>query len=377
MLNENKPYTPTEEEINKAEDMMTDEQRRASEIRAENYEQKQPPWEKKGENFYRKPPSPEAIKKMDKSLEELGQAFEGSDSNWHLDGALNISLMKGSYFREHKDVDISVEKNELKDIETQLLKNGYGFFLSHTEDKTENKVMRRVGFKDFNDSDAEHMLIAAIDKNGKIKRDKFLNFVDTHIVERNENGQALGNSGVEIPDKWTKPYPIEFQGKQINLSHPGKVLYYKLHQGKGRGYDTTDIQRLIETGKVTEEDVADVEKVFESEFVANVEHGKKVFDAVVKQLTPEMDTEQILNIIIQQRELTKGGESMKNFFRPFAQKIYESEDKSTDAILKIGIEIFKAEEKNNLKRQELSKIRQQVKDVQELKEVRNKIVEIN
>jgi uncharacterized protein (UPF0179 family) len=231
--------------------------------------------------------------------------------------------------------------------------------------------MRRVGHADFADSDTEHMLIAAIDENGQIRRDKSLNFVDTHIVERNAEGQALGNSGVVIPDKWTKPYPVEFQGKSINLSHPGKVLYYKLHQG--RGYDTTDIQRLVETGKVTEEDVADVEIVFESEFTANIERGRKIFEAVSKQLTPGINADRILDIILQQRELTKGGELMREVFKPFAQKIYESDDKSTDAMLKIGIELFKVEEKNDLKREEIKKVRHSVIDVQKIRQIQKEL----
>ena len=249
----NEKYIPSKEEIELAEeiaveDHMTSEQKSDSEFRVKNWEQEQAPWvpfddDDIDENFERKPATPEQKEDMDRRLAELADAFEGSDINWHMDGALNVSLMNGGYIGNHKDVDLSIEKNELAKLEAQLLKKGFGLFLSRTEDKTKNKVMRRAGHADFADSDTEHMLIAAIDENGQIRRDKSLNFVDTHIVERNADGQALGNSGVVIPDKWTKPYPVEFQGKSINLSHPGKVLYYKLHQG--RGYDTTDIQRLV------------------------------------------------------------------------------------------------------------------------------------
>ncbi|HBR80362.1 MAG: hypothetical protein UX09_C0051G0001 [Candidatus Uhrbacteria bacterium GW2011_GWE2_45_35] len=369
-------YIPSQEEIDKAESMMTPDQKKDSEIRAKNWEQEQAPWvpfddDNIDENFERKPATPEQKEDMGRRLAELADAFEDSNLNWHMDGALNISLMNGKYIGNHKDVDLSIEKNELAALEIQLLKKGFGLFLSRTEDKTKNKVMRRVGHADFADSETEHMLIAAIDENGQIRRDKSLNFVDTHIVERNAEGQALGNSGVVIPDKWTKPYPIEFQGKSINLSHPGKVLYYKLHQG--RGYDTTDIQRLVETGKVAEEDVADVEKVFESEFTANIKRGRKIFEAVSEQLTPGMNADQILDKILQQRELTKGGEQMREVFKPFAQKIYESEDKSTDAMLKIGIELFKVEEKNNLKREEIKKVRQSVLDAQKIKQIREEL----
>ena len=367
-------YIPSQKETNNAENMMTSRQEKDSKIRAKNYEQEQAPWipfddDNIDENFERKPATPEQIEDMNKRLTELADAFDGSTVNWHMDGALNISLMNGEYIGNHKDVDLSIEKSELAELEAQLLKKGFGLFLSRTEDETKNKVMRRVSHTDFNDSDTEHMLIAAIDDNGKIRKDKSLNFVDTHLIERNENGQALGYSDVALPDKWVKSYPVEFQGKPINLSHPGKVLYYKLHET--RGYDTTDIQRLIETGKVTEEDVLDIEKMFENEFVANTERGRSIFESISKQLTPEMNVSQILDIILQQRELTKGGEQSRDIFKPFAQKVYKSEDKSTSAMLNIGIKLFQVEEKNNKKREEIKKIKQSVIDTKKLKQVRN------
>lgn len=374
MTNKNETYTPTEEDIKKAENIMTEEQKEASEIRAENYEQEQPPWEdfseKIDENFVRKPPSPEAIENMDKSLEELGQAFDGSSSNWHLDGALNISLMNGEYIGEHKDVDVSVEKDELEAIEAQLLKNGYGFFLSRTEDKSQNKVMRRVGFKDFNDSDTEHMLIAAIDENGKIRRDKSLNFVDVHIINRNEKGTALGVSETPIPEKWTQPQPMEFQDKQINLSHPGKVLYYKLHQG--RDYDATDAIKLIETGKITEEDIDDIQKVHEEEFDSNIERGRKIFDNIADQINPDMNADEIFDVIQNQSEFKKR-EDMKDGLKKLAEKISESKNRTADNILNAAINMFGVEEKNNQKRQNLTELRQRVKDAQELKRIREEI----
>lgn len=78
---------------------MTSEQSEASKIRAKNWQQEQPPWEDfsvhvNKKNSERRPPSAENIKRMDQCVEELAAAFAGSELNWHLDGALNISLMR-------------------------------------------------------------------------------------------------------------------------------------------------------------------------------------------------------------------------------------------------------------------------------------------
>lgn len=373
MLDEKNIYIPTEEDIDEAESMMTDEQKELSETRAENWEQEQPPWEeynKVDKNFVRTSPSPEAVERMDKSLEELGQVFEGSDLNWHLDGAMNISLLKGEYIGEHKDVDISIEKNELEAVEAQLLKNGYGLFLSRTEDVTKNKVLKRVDYTKFKDSDTEHMIIAAIDEDGKINRDKELGFIDVHTVERDETGSPLGESKVPIPEKWFQPQPMEFHGQQINLSHPSKVLYYKLHQN--RGYDITDTQRLIETGKITEEDVDDIEKIYEEEFKVNIEGGRKVFEKVASQITPEMSSDDIYKVMNSQSDFSER-DGMEEGLRQLAQEVAEAEDKSTNGILNIAIKVFKVEEENDRKREKISDVKQLARDAQEIKNIQKEL----
>ena len=50
-MNSSEKYTPSEEDIKQTESMMTDEQREASEIRARNWEQEQPPWEDFSDNI--------------------------------------------------------------------------------------------------------------------------------------------------------------------------------------------------------------------------------------------------------------------------------------------------------------------------------------
>jgi len=375
-------YIPSEaekRETKKAEGMLSEEQRESSEIRAKYHEQVQPPWESFveeniDENFERKPPTPEQVKDIDQRVVGLGEIFKDSNLNWHLDGAINISLLNGKdkegktkYIGNHKDIDISVEKEELAQLESQLLKKGYGFFLSRTDEETKNKVLTRVNHEDFLNASPENRQVGAIDKDGKIRTNTPINFLDVHIMKRNADGLPLGYSDVVIPEKWAKPYPIEFQGEQVNISHPGKVLYYKMHSG--RNYDTTDVYRLIETGKVTIEDVDDVEKAFESEFSADIERGRKMIEPVVEKLTPEMGSDQIFESLLQQPEFKKSAEQMKDLLHEFAQKIYESDDKSIDAITNIAIGLFKLEERNNTKREEIKTIRRKLEDANKIKQI--------
>jgi hypothetical protein len=317
--------------------------------------QNQAPWgrfneENINENHERKPATAEQIEVMDKRLRELGALFSDSDINWHLDGALNISLMNGEYIGNHKDVDLSVDEKDLEKLETQLLKNGYGLFLSQAEDDGKEKTMRRVGYKNFKESATDHPLIAAIDENGIIIDGKALNYVDAHIVERNPEGSPLGVSGAVMPEKWAKPYSIDFQEQKINISHPGKVLYFKLHQG--RDYDVTDIKRLIETGKLSEEDINDVENVYENEFLANKELAYKIFKKVEKELNPNVDEEKIFEALMRQPKFNEK-EEMRDSFKSLAKTIFELKDWSAEKMLNVAVRQFGLEERNNQKREEL------------------------
>ena len=110
-------YTPSQEEINLAEEMMTPEQKEASEIRERFQFQEHDPFsnflEQIDKNDERREPSPDEKIKMDNRLKELGRIFSNSSIMWQLDGAMNISLMAGKYIGIHKDTDISVEQGGL------------------------------------------------------------------------------------------------------------------------------------------------------------------------------------------------------------------------------------------------------------------------
>jgi len=337
--------------------------------------QAQPPWEdfasvNVDQEAKRKPATPEQVKEMDKRMAELGDAFAGSKLNWHLDGALNISLLAGKYIGYHKDVDVSVEQTELAQLEAQLFDHGYGLFLSSTNNETGERQLRRVGFRVFEDSEKEHMLIAAIDERGKLRDDKTLNFVDVHVVARNEAGEALGCSDVVIPEKWAKPYPVEFNGKQINLSHPGKVLYYKLHQD--RNYDLTDIDRLVETGKLSVEDVDDIAAVYEAEFKSNIEKARKYFEPISAKITADMTAEQIAQLFIR-TEFQRGSDEVNPAFVELGEQLIASGNSSVENMIAVAIEIFGMEEKNNKKRAEILKIRKAVEAQAELVQVREQM----
>lgn len=316
------------------------------------------------ENHERKLPTSEQKEKMDKNLSELEELFAGSDLDWHLDGALNISLMKGEYIGNHKDVDLSLEKNELEEAGKYFLTKGYGLFFSQDEEGTGKKIMRRVSQRNFENKKATDLTLAAIDEYGEIRQDKELNDVDIHLIERNASGVPLGIAGAEIPEKWTQAYPVEFRGKKINISHPGKVLYYKLEQV--RNYDKTDIIKLIESGKISVSDIDDIEKVLDEENVLNNQKAFRAIEQAAYKIKPEMNVSEIFAVLKQEEEfksrevrLTQAEEKEKYFaqLNNLASEIFASEDKSAEAVFILAKQIFKIEDKNLQKREELKLIK--------------------
>lgn len=339
--------------------------------------QEQEPWkpfDKKniGEDNKRLPASLEQIEKMEENLKELGTLFNGFDK-WHLDGALNISLLKKEYIGNHKDVDLSIERNDLKDLELFLEEKGYGFFLSQNENENDGdnrkKLMRRVSHLGLENYEG-HPMICALGKKGEIDKSASLNYVDLHIIDRDDKNLPLLTSGVNCPESWSKSYPIEKDGQKINLSHPAKVLYYKLNQG--RNYDSTDVDRLLELDAVIESDIDEIKSIYEKEFIKKKETILSLSDKITQQIQPEMTGEQIFEKIKELEEF-KDKEKMDESIELFSNEIFKLKEKTLESVSNLAVTMFDIEGKNQEKISKLEIIRQVLRDKEELKNLRNQI----
>ena len=248
----------------------------------------------------RREPTEREREKMDKSLSALGQLFEGTGIRWQLDGALNISLMRGEYIGIHKDLDVSIEADEMTLLEKKLGERGYGLFLSYLKDPEQprgKKVMERVSaamFLDAAEKDhGRHPMIAAVDAKGLIREVGDLNFIDTHVVRR-VDGDPIGWHGVRLPQDWYEPVSTPFQGTELLLSKPAKVAYFKLHGT--RSYDKTDLKLLAESGKMTATDVEQVATVMTAEQEARLKRAEGIFDGIFARFEPTMDKDQIKQV---------------------------------------------------------------------------------
>lgn len=369
MKKEFEQYVPTAKEIELAEDQMNDEQKKLSEIRAKNWEQKQAPWESNKDNFdennERRRPTTEEKEKMNQIIIGLGEIFKGTNFHWYLDGAINISLMKGEFIGVHKDVDISVERDELEKLEECLEKKGYAFFHSCYDKEAEENVMRRVKHDKVASSMFGNYEIAAIDQDGKITRDRKINFIDLHVIERGVDGSYINKSGVILPDKWFEPQPTNFMSENINLSHPALVAYHKLQFW--REYDLSDLHILAETGKLKLQDIDEIGEVIEKNFVSNEQKGKDAIDDVMLQVKNGMDSAEIFSILARHPILKDGVRDKRELFVKFAEKIAENTDKSSEFIATLLFKEFDVESVKREMRVKISKLRNWVADFEKSK----------
>lgn len=232
---------------------------------------------------------------MDASLKKLAQIFSNVPSGWQVDGALNISFVMGDYIGVHKDVDVSIDPKKIEHIEHELRNNGYGLFLSYPKDKKNfrgTKIMERVRFNSFTTDQSEHLMVAAIDLNGKIVDQSVLSFIDIHLIKRNEKGAAIGFGGVELPDAWQNSRRYSFRGVDIEGSHPARVAYYKLHDV--RAYDERDLQLLAESGSLSVEDVSEIVSVCEAEMAGREAMVRGWVRNILKKIKPGEDVYQVM-----------------------------------------------------------------------------------
>lgn len=349
----NEKYTPTQPEIETAENTMTPEQKNDSQLREKYHIQAFDPFddfpEDMDENSERRLATDKEKEQMDKNLITLGKIFKNCNTNWHLDGALNISLLNKEYIGVHKDIDISIEKDELEKTETQLEKNGYAFFLSHRDSSGKN-VMERINAKNSADDNFKNLMIAKIDKDGKILNEESLNFIDTHLIKRNEQGTPIGYAGIELPKKWLEAKPIDFNGEKINLSQPAKVLYFKIHCP--RKYDQTDLYSFIEKNNLSSTDIDEVEKILNNETMAREKLVKETFDEVSEKIKNGMDKNQIFSIMLENKNIKNAAQKNEEQIKQLAEDIAnkKTEEKIVDIAFKsLGINQLTNDLENRIK----------------------------
>jgi hypothetical protein len=159
---------------------------------------------------------------MDRYLRDLGNLLKDSDVRWNIDGALNISLMRGQYIGVHRDIDISLEEEDLEKLDEALGKKGYGIFLSENlpDDPEGKRKLERVGVTAARNEQNRHLVIAKINEQGAITPGEQLNYLDVHLIRRGKDGRTMAGEGVAMPESWDEARAVEFNGTELRLSHP-------------------------------------------------------------------------------------------------------------------------------------------------------------
>ncbi len=376
-------YQPTGEDIQKAEGFLD----AAPALKAQSKERAKYHFQESAVLFHdfmdsndlykdtteRRQPSVQEKERIDRYLTDLGNLLKGSGVRWNIDGALNISLMRGQYIGVHRDIDISVEEEDLEKLDEALGRKGYGIFLSENlqDDPEGKRKLERVGAMAVRNEQNRHLVIAKINEQGAITPGEQLNYLDVHLIRRGKDGGTLAGEGATMSESWDQAQPVEFNGTELRLSHPAKVAYYKLRQGRdgqqrqGRAYDTNDLKLLVESGSLTFEHVNDIELLLQKEQAARNELIKNGISA----LKPEMDAGDIYNVLAENPEVKPVLESVKPALESLSKEIADNPNQA----YKLALKYFGRQEfyKDQLSRVGL--LRQWIKDNNEIQETRQKL----
>ncbi len=191
-----------------------------------------------------KEPTPEQKEKFEKRIERISDIFEDADFQWYLDGATNISLYEGKQIRDHKDLDISIFREDSVKLNELLARQGFGIFINYNENG--KRLMRKVTTEELATLEKPDLSICKIDSDGKIQKEteESFNFVDLHIHSKDTEGNTvISYNDAVLPKKFFEPVRKELpNGKEINLSQPAIVAYHKLHSD--RPYDLIDLEKI-------------------------------------------------------------------------------------------------------------------------------------
>ncbi len=303
----NESYRPTPEETAKAEAMMTPEQRAASEERERFKFQERAPFGGEKTKFTpdmkRRPPTPEERRGMDADLIQLGDLFADSGIRWQLDGAINVSLLTkpaGEYIGAHKDVDVSVFLDDIGKLDAHLGRRGYGLFESRHKDPTDPdsvRVMERLGAAGITGRPEQNLLIARIDASGKLAEGPELDFIDLHAVRPGPDGRPIGPFGAPLPEKWYRSRRVDFQGRELRVSDPSLVAYFKLRQG--RSYDMDDIRHLVEADLLTRAEFDEIAAVIEGDLAARREMVADIVGDVLARIGAAVPADRFIQALLE------------------------------------------------------------------------------
>ncbi len=202
--------------------------------------------------------------RMDKEMMALGELMKEAPVWWQLDGSLNVSLRKkaqgGDYIGEHSDVDVSVMRSELSELEPYLKERGYGLFLRSKDGNM--RTFRRVGHEVFKgrklEGTWEAPYIMAMDERGEILPGADLARIQISIVDTDADGNPKERD-IVYPKEWLTGESVGVNGSSVMLSHPARYLLFKVLQM--RDYDDKDLEELGKLRALTREDLTTVERL--------------------------------------------------------------------------------------------------------------------
>ncbi len=166
----------------------------------------------------------------------------------------------------------------------------------------------------------------------------------------------------------------------MNVSHPAKVAYFKLRQG--RPYDLVDLKPLVETGKLTEEDIRDVETAVENDLSVRRQKGERIVKEIQDRLTPDMDVTQVRRAIAESPYIaarsaeTSAPEARNNLeasIKRVAEDLADPQDRTLEKLRESLFSAFGVPEAEAKQRDKVRQLREWLEDQKKIADARRRL----
>ncbi len=251
-------------------------------------------------------PTKEQQEKFMDRINRLSEIFEGANFTWYLDGASNISLYQDKQIREHKDLDVSIFKEDAGKLVNLIEKQGFNIFLN--VEKNGQAELQPITVKELaalSKTDLGKVSIYKVDSSGnaQTETDELFNAVDLHVQDKNENGDTVTSYyGAVLPKELFKPIKKKLpNGKEVNLSQPAVVAYHKLHTimyADDRPYDLVDLKKLEQN--LGKKDLEIISEVFKKEMDQLEQKIREVSQEIYQSLSSVLAATQDQKVISEQ-----------------------------------------------------------------------------
>lgn len=168
-------------------------------------------------------PNSERAKEIDQQLEFLGTFFAGTAIEWRVKGSLNLSLRSGQYYRDHKDIDISLLASDIPTLGKRCTEMNVGIYSIDRATNSPQAALVR-GSARFEEIHADQL--EDFSRKGSVifvRKDESgdplipIEFIDIHISHVDAEKHRVIDGDFQFPVEWYQESETKLERNGVQL----------------------------------------------------------------------------------------------------------------------------------------------------------------